>query len=255
MSTFFEFELANPCDVEDSLRQTLKGSNAVNNPVIIACLNPHSFVVAQRDVKFHQALSATSHLICDGFGLKLFGQIVSKKICHRFTGPDLFDLAMGIGNEIGGVRVFFLGGSDATIHDILQKAETDFPSLVCGGLAPPFRASFSTDESAVMIQAIKDFNPDILWVGMSAPKQEKWVEENRNYLKCRIVGSVGAVFDFYTDRVKRAPKLFRFLGCEWLWRSLVDPKRLGKRNLVSNPVFVWLVLKRVLVPIFNRQMK
>jgi N-acetylglucosaminyldiphosphoundecaprenol N-acetyl-beta-D-mannosaminyltransferase len=94
-----------------------------------------------------------------------------------------------------------------------------------------------------MLNVINAFQPNILFVGMTAPKQEKWAYQHKDLLDVNIIASIGAVFDFYAGTVKRAPKWMQNIGLEWLHRSLSSPSRLGKRNMMSNPEFIWDVFK------------
>ena len=109
-------------------------------------------------------------------------------------------------------------------------------------LSPPFKDSFSVEENQKFVSAINEFNPDVLFVGMTAPKQEKWVLQNKSKLNVKIIASIGAVFDFYAGNVKRPSKFWIDLGLEWFIRFLQEPKRLFKRNLYSI-VFVVKILK------------
>jgi N-acetylglucosaminyldiphosphoundecaprenol N-acetyl-beta-D-mannosaminyltransferase len=120
----------------------------------------------------------------------------------------------------------------------------DYPNIrVAGSYSPPFKPSYSALELDEMIAAINTTQPDVLWVGMTAPKQEKWIFENRARLKVRVAAAVGAVFDFYTGNVKRSHPTYQRLGLEWLPRLLQQPRRLWRRMFVSAPIFVWHTLK------------
>ncbi len=110
-------------------------------------------------------------------------------------------------------------------------------------LSPPF-GSWSDEQNRRMVQLINDAKPDVLWVGMTAPKQEKWVEENRHNLTAPVIGSIGAVFDFYAGTYARAPQWVCHIGLEWAYRFLLEPRRMWQRNCVSAPKFLWLVLSR-----------
>jgi N-acetylglucosaminyldiphosphoundecaprenol N-acetyl-beta-D-mannosaminyltransferase len=114
---------------------------------------------------------------------------------------------------------------------------------VAGTFSPPYKPEFSPAELDMMIAAINAVRPDVLWVGMTAPKQEKWIYQNRHRLQVKFIGAVGAVFDFYTGRVKRSHPIFQNLGLEWLPRLLQEPRRLWRRMGVSAPIFIWHVLK------------
>jgi N-acetylglucosaminyldiphosphoundecaprenol N-acetyl-beta-D-mannosaminyltransferase len=119
----------------------------------------------------------------------------------------------------------------------------EYPDLKVNTYSPPYKNEFSREETMAMIGAVNDFAPDVLFVGMTAPKQEKWVHENRHLIKAPIICSIGAVFDFYAGTVKRPGKFWISIGLEWFPRLLREPRRLWRRTFVSTPVFLWYVIK------------
>jgi N-acetylglucosaminyldiphosphoundecaprenol N-acetyl-beta-D-mannosaminyltransferase len=128
--------------------------------------------------------------------------------------------------------------------------ESDFRNIrVVGTFSPPFKEEFSHEENLMVIEIINRAKPDVLWVGMTAPKQEKWIYENRDKLDVKLLGPIGAVFDFYTGNVKRSAPIYQKTGLEWLPRFLREPRRMWRRNLVSNPRF----LLRIIGQRFNNQ--
>jgi N-acetylglucosaminyldiphosphoundecaprenol N-acetyl-beta-D-mannosaminyltransferase len=142
----------------------------------------------------------------------------------------------------GGFRVFLLGSSDANLDAMRARIAINYPGVVVAGtLSPPFRDEFSDSESARMVAAINDSKADVLWVGMTAPKQEKWIYKHLAQTNVRFAGAIGAVFDYYTGRVKRPSALARRLGLEWLVRLAREPRRLWRRNLISTPRFAYRV--------------
>lgn len=207
-----------------------------------ACLNPHSYVVAIDDPEFQTALKSADWLVPDGAGIMLASRILGTDIQQRVTGPDIFAGLHDRLQEAGGYSVFFLGSTDATLADIGRRMSEDWPNIrIAGTYSPPFKAKFSDDDLDLMVTAINAARPDVLWVGMTAPKQELWIQQVLPRLEVRFVAAVGAVFDFYTGRVKRPHPLFRRLGVEWLPRLLQEPRRLWRRTLVSAPIFLWHV--------------
>ena len=210
----------------------------------LACLNPHSYAVAKGDEHFAKALKQADWLVADGAGVVLASRILGGRIRERVTGSDVFAALHQRMNDHGGYSVFFLGATEETLAQIRVKMAHDCPHIrVAGTYSPPFKASYSEEELEVMITAINAAKPDVLWVGMTAPKQEKWIFENRARLDVRFAAAVGAVFDFYTGNVKRSHPVFQRLGLEWLPRLIQQPRRLWRRMFVSAPVFLWDVMR------------
>lgn len=211
----------------------------------LACWNPHSYAVALHDDAFRSALLHADWLIPDGAGVVLASRMMGGSIRARVTGSDVFEGLHRRMNEARGMSVFFLGTTEQTLATIRQRMARDYPGIrVAGACSPPFKPTYSAEELEVMIQAINEAAPDVLWVGMTAPKQEKWIFENQPRLAVKFAGAVGAVFDFYAGTVARSDPVFQRVGLEWLPRLLREPRRLWRRTFVSAPLFLWHVLKR-----------
>ncbi len=210
----------------------------------LACANPHSLEVARADAAFAAALHAADLLVPDGVGMVLASRILGGRIRARVTGSDIF---LGLNAALsarGGTSCFFLGSTDENLAAIRDRMAADFPGVrVAGVYSPPFRDEFTDADDAAMVAAVNAAAPDVLWVGMTALKQEKWLHRNLAQLETvRFAAAVGAVFDFYTGRVRRSHPAFRRLGLEWLPRLLRQPRRLWRRNFVSNPRFLMRVI-------------
>jgi N-acetylglucosaminyldiphosphoundecaprenol N-acetyl-beta-D-mannosaminyltransferase len=207
------------------------------------CVNPHSLRLARGDPLFHQALQKADLLIPDGIGIIIASKILGGNIRERITGSDIFSGICRSLNEQRHYRCFFLGSIYQTLTKIVDKMKVDFPNIAVVGLySPPFKSEFSPDDDRLIIEAINRVKPDVLWVGMTAPKQEKWIYRNKDHLDVKFIGAVGAVFDFYAGNVKRSPQWFLDHGLEWLPRLVQEPKRLWKRTLISAPLFLTRVI-------------
>ncbi|MCH2094416.1 MAG: WecB/TagA/CpsF family glycosyltransferase [Rhodobacteraceae bacterium] len=205
-------------------------------------MNPHSYAVAKTDAEFNAALQNADWLVPDGIGIVLAGRLLNRPMTQRITGFDIFDGVMKDLDRRGG-SVFFLGSTEETLAKIRQKLPQDFPNVsLAGTLSPPFKPSYDASEIEMMVEAIALAKADVLWVGMTAPKQEKWICDLRDRLDVSFVGAIGAVFDFYVGNVKRSHPIFQKTGFEWLPRLLQQPKRLWRRMFVSAPIFMWDVL-------------
>lgn len=209
------------------------------------CANPHSLEVARRDPAFAQAIREADLVVPDGVGIVLASRLLGGVIRQRITGMDLFRALNARLAADGNRRCFFLGSTPRNLESIRSRMAREYPGVeVAGCCAPPFKPAFSERESREMVAAVNAVRPDVLWIGLTAPKQERWVSAHRGDLEVKLIGPVGAVFDFFTGNVPRSAPWFLEHGLEWLPRLLRQPGRLWRRNLVSNPTFLLRVLRR-----------
>ena len=206
----------------------------------LACFNPHSYAEALKCPQFEAALRAADWLVPDGAGIVLASRLKSGAIRERITGSDVFFRLHERLNDDGGGRIFLLGASEETLRNIESKMAAQFPRLeVVGSYSPPFKPEFGDADIERMVAAVNAARADVLWVAMTAPKQELWIHRALPHLDVRFAAAVGAVFDFYSGRVKRSHPLFQQAGLEWLPRLLQEPRRLWRRMFVSAPIFLW----------------
>ena len=146
-------------------------------------------------------------------------------------------------NRRGQGSCFFLGATEETLAAIRARMAVDFPNVqVAGTYSPPFKNEFTEEDNRQMIEAVNAAGPDVLWVGLTAPKQEKWIYQNKEKLNVKFIGAVGGVFDFYSGNIRRNEyPWFLEHGLEWLPRLIQEPRRLWKRTFISAPVFFWHV--------------
>ena len=223
--------------------------------LLINTINAWSFVVAQKDEAFAEALQGGDVLIPDGKSIVLACRFLktTPQPKERIAGWDLFCHEMKRvssrvqefkGSNKG--KVMFLGSSEKTLALIRQRAAVDYPELEIVTYSPPFKAEFSTEDNAAMIKTVNDANPDLLWIGMTAPKQEKWTYEHWNELNIHChVGTIGAVFDFYAGTIQRAPQWMQKSGLEWFHRLMSNPKRMWRRYLIGNFKFLYYIIKEL----------
>lgn len=205
----------------------------------LACFNPHSYVVALDDAEFTVALNEADWLVPDGAGIVLASKVLGGSIRQRITGSDIFYALNERMNSIGNFSVFFLGATEECLADIQLRMARDYPNVrFAGCYSPPFKPEYSETEIEAMISAINQAGADVLWVGMTAPKQEKWLHQHSGRLNVKFGAAIGAVFDFYTGRVERSHPFFQRIGLEWLPRLIQEPRRLWRRNFVSTPIFL-----------------
>ena len=227
-------------------------SSIHDGKVLINTINAHSFNVAQKDELFAEALAKGDYLIPDGASILKACKMLKAKSQpkERIAGWDLFAFEMqrleerSKKNNGKRLKVMFMGSSEKVLSLIREKAAVDYPNLEVVTYSPPYKPEFSDEDNAAIIKAINNADPDLLWIGMTAPKQEKWTYQHWKELNIHChVGTIGAVFDFYAGTAQRAPKWWQEHSLEWLYRLIKEPKRMWRRYVIGNPLFLWNIQK------------
>ena len=212
--------------------------------LLINTINAFSYDNARKDVLFSEALQKGDVLIPDGISIVKACRFLNAKSQpkERIAGWDLFVYEMEKLNRVGG-KVMFLGSSDAVLNLIRQRVAEKYPKIEVDTYSPPYKPVFSDEENEAMISAINRSNPDLLWIGMTAPKQEKWAYTHLDRLDVHChIGTIGAVFDFFAGTVKRAPERWQRVGLEWLYRLLSEPRRMWRRYFIGNAKFIYYIM-------------
>lgn len=209
--------------------------------LLISTLNAHSYNVSKTDTLFHEALIKSDVLIPDGVSIVLSMRFLKGEKIKKIAGADLFFYEMNRLQQKGG-SCFFLGSSTPTLEKIKARAAKDYPNVQVNSYSPPYKPEFSKEDNVAMLYEVNKCKPDVLFVGMTAPKQEKWAYQNKTDLNTKHICCIGAVFDFYAGTTKRAPQWMIKIGMEWLYRLLSEPKRLWKRYLIGNTKFVCAII-------------
>lgn len=223
--------------------------------LLINTINAHSYNVARHDELFAEALTHGGALIPDGMSIVKACQWLKaeSRPKERIAGWDLFVAEMGrlenaaleASEDSAEAKktVMFMGSSEQTLCLIMKRAAKEYPHLRVVTYSPPYKPEFTQEDDQAIIDAINQANPDLLWIGMTAPKQEKWAYSNWSRLNIHChVGTIGAVFDFFAGTVERAPLWWQRHGLEWLYRLLREPRRMWRRYIVGNTVFIWHIL-------------
>ena len=208
--------------------------------LLINTINAFSYDNARKDVLFSEALQKGDVLIPDGISIVKACRFLNAKSQpkERIAGWDLFVYEMEKLNRVGG-KVMFLGSSDAVLNLIRRRVAEKYPKIEVDTYSPPYKPVFSDEDNEAMISAINHSNPDLLWIGMTAPKQEKWAYTHLDRLDVHChIGTIGAVFDFFAGTVKRAPERWQRAGLEWLYRLLSEPRRMWRRYFIGNAKFI-----------------
>lgn len=213
--------------------------------LLISTLNAYSYTLVRSDHEFAEALRNSDILLPDGISIVHAKFILKGERIRKIAGADLFKYEMNRLNESGG-SCFFLGSKESTLELIIKRLGKDFPNVKAGTFSPSFSDVFTEEENRTIIKKVNSFRPDVLFIGMTAPKQEKWAYKHFDQLEAVHVCCIGAVFDFYAGTIKRAPLWMINLGLEWFHRLIKDPVRMWRRYLIGNSKFIWLVIKEKL---------
>ncbi len=199
----------------------------------ICVSNVHTTVTSYEDSKYLDIQNNALMALPDGGPLSSLGRKRGYTNMERVTGPSL----MGeVFKE--GYKHYFYGSTEETLELLKDKLTKNYPNMTIVGMySPPFRP-LTEEENQEVIKQINDTNPDFVWIGLGAPKQEIWMSEHQGKINGLMIG-VGAGFDYYAGNIKRAPLWMQNHNLEWLYRLIQDPKRLFKRYLVTNTKFIW----------------
>lgn len=208
----------------------------------ICISNVHTTVMSYENEEYCKIQNDAVLALPDGKPLSMVCRRRGFPETQRVTGPDLMGEIFAISGE-NGYRHYFYGSTEETVKALQGKLEERYPEIqIAGCYSPPFRL-LTKEEDAQVIRRINEARADFVWVGLGAPKQEKWMYAHKGRVKGLMIG-VGAGFDYFAGNIKRAPLWMQKCSLEWLYRLLQDPRRLFKRYLVTNTKFLWLVGRR-----------
>ena len=203
----------------------------------ICVSNVHTTVIAYEDACYKEIQNGGILAIPDGGPLSTIGRRRGGKNMSRTTGPDYMFEVFKI-SSIYGWKHYFYGSTKETLDKLKSELERLFPGIeIVGMYSPPFKR-VTADEDIEIMKTINLSSPDFVWVGLGAPKQEKWMASHQGHIKGLMVG-VGAAFDYYAGNIKRAPSWMQTINLEWLYRLIQEPKRLLRRYVVTNTKFIW----------------
>lgn len=205
----------------------------------VAVTGMHGIAESQSDSDLRNALASADLVVPDGMPLVWLGRWHRHPLKRRVYGPELMETFCR--ETAGAYRHFFYGGGDGTAERLANSLQERFGIVVAGTYAPPFRP-LTNEEQQEVASRVEEAAPDVLWVGLSTPKQEKWMHQNRGKLSVPVMLGVGAAFDINSGRTLQAPVWMREHGLEWLFRLSTEPKRLWRRYLISIPKAAGLVI-------------
>lgn len=203
----------------------------------ICVSNVHTTVLASENEVYQDIQNGGILALPDGGPLSTIGRYRGASQMERITGPAFMEEVLTKGEY----RHFFYGSKEETLKKMFENIKRNYPkSQIVGMYSPPFR-DLTEDEDTEIIDIINRSKPDFIWVGLGAPKQEKWMANHQGVVSGLMIG-VGAAFDFFAGNIKRAPVWMQKCNLEWLYRLIQEPKRLFKRYLVTNSKFLWKII-------------
>ncbi len=207
----------------------------------ICVTNVHVIMECKRDQKLKHILNHAGMVTPDGMPLVWLCRLHGYKNTQRVYGPDLL-LAACERSLSTGWQHYFYGGAPGVAEKLIENLKQRFPALQIAGCDPPPFRPLTLEEDQAAVEKINSSRADIVWVGLGAPKQEFWMAEHLGKINAPVMVGVGAAFDFHAGLKKQAPRWMQRSGLEWLFRLATEPRRLWKRYLINNPLFVLLVL-------------
>ena len=222
--------------------------NIHHNYITVA--NVDTIMQSKFNPQMREAVNASSLSIPDGFPLLVMQRLYGNPLEKRAYGPDLMNEFLKTAEEKGYTH-FFYGSTEETLNKLNKNITVLFPQIkIAGSYAPPFRP-LTREEDNKIIEMINNASPDVLWVGIGCPKQELWMYNHREQLSVPIMVGVGAAFDFIAGTKPQAPRWMRESGLEWFYRLITEPKRLWRRYLVNNSLFILYVTLELISKAFT----
>lgn len=228
-----------------SLKETIETFDywIKNNHKKRVCVTPVNCLLwAKKNSSLQSIYNSADLILCDGVPILWASQFLNTPLKERVTGLDLFPLYIEACHQKK-YSMFFLGASEGVADALKSKLELKYPGILINGTySPPFAERFSQKENEKICSLINQASVDILWVSLTAPKQDFWIYENLDKLNIKIAVGVGGAFEVVLGKIPRAPKWMQKMGLEWFYRFIKEPRRLFRRYLIEAPSFIPLVL-------------
>lgn len=233
-----------PLTMDDAVGTVVRLAKCGGKRLVVP-VNVDVLMLARSDRELRRICLAADVTLADGMPIVWLSRLIGQTLPERVTGADMLpEVCRAAAGE--GLSVFFLGGMHGAIEEVARRFKDSYRAVrVAGTLCPPFGFEDDDAECAKIVAAVNAAKPDLLFIGLGAPKQEKWLWRFREELQFGVALCVGAAFDFAAGLVPRAPRLVRAVGCEWLWRLAQEPKRLWRRYILRDTAFVGLAIREV----------
>lgn len=204
------------------------------SPKKIAFVNADCINISAKNRNYRTRLQAMDMVLVDGIGMRIAGKVLGQVIQENVNGTDLFPQLCARLNVLGS-KLFLLGAKPGVAESVGQWVSSNYPHVEVVGTRHGY---FSPSEEADVLEEIRKSNADVLLVAFGVPLQEDWIVQNMPQLGVSVAMGVGGLFDFYSGRIPRAPRVFRAYGLEWVYRLMQEPARMWRRYVIGNPLFL-----------------
>jgi len=226
--------------------QYLLNSLKFSNAFYITVNNVHTIIEGTRNSYYKKIINNSLLALPDGKPLSIVAKLKGEKNISRIFGPTFFEKTLEWGQK-DDIRHFFFGSTEETLNKMIPRVKEKYPNAIISGyFSPPFKEKFTEEENKLFIEIMNKSEADLFWIGLGAPKQEIWMYENYKKLNKGIMIGVGAGFDYLAGNTKHAPQWMKDFALEWLYRLIQEPKRLWKRYLVTNTLFIYYITLELL---------
>ncbi|MFA7289739.1 MAG: WecB/TagA/CpsF family glycosyltransferase [Melioribacteraceae bacterium] len=215
--------------------------HSYSKPNYITVNNVHTIIQATRQNYYKKIINNSFLSLPDGQPLSFYAKLKGEKNINRIFGPTFMEKTIDWGQKVG-LKHFFFGSNEIVLRDLKQQINKKYPrTIITGSFSPPYKLKFTEEENLQFIEMMNKSGADLFWIGLGAPKQEIWMYENYKKLNHGIMIGIGAGFDYLAGNTKHAPEWMKNMALEWLYRLIQEPRRLWKRYLITNSLFLYYV--------------
>ncbi len=237
--------LVHACTFDEAVDVLIEHASGCGNPSYVVTPNAQHIVLLRKDPGLREIYSRAKLILADGASISLAARMNGRKLPDRIPGVDLFQRLCKEAAKLG-LRVFLLGGRPGSAEEAVIKLQEHFPGLLISTYCPPLGFEESDEEQRRISDAVRAVRPHLLFAAFGAPKQERWMYESGRALGVPVCVGVGGAFEMVAGRVRRAPLWVQRLGCEWIHRLIMEPRRMWRRYLIGNCQFAHIVIKQIL---------
>ena len=210
--------------------------------ITINTINQYSFCMAEEDPLFRQSLLSSDMLLADGEGIVIACQYLTGRRIEKIAGAQMHEHLLNCLNKNYG-KCIYIGSTDTTLDRIRRRLQVEYPNITADFYSPPFKKIFEEKDITHILGIVNNLNPDVVFIGLTAPKQEKLAHHLKEHMNANVICSIGAVFDFFAGTIRRPSQFWIDIKMEWLVRLIREPRRMWRRYIYYGFIFLLLVVK------------